>query len=108
MNEFSILMVKLSKLTILTVEKNVITTVEGFTVSYSLELNSSKSMLPSVQMLLSVRYEGQQVIRWGCMGEQDQQQLVDFFLKASFDAVVEEGKLANVYKKLGIELFEKL
>lgn len=99
---------KLNSLAVWEVKDKAVITTEGFVISYNLELHSSKTELPSVQVVLSVRYEGQLVAMWGCMGEQDQQQVVDFFLTANFKASTIKDKANEIYKRRGIELFEKL
>jgi hypothetical protein len=106
MNEFNIFMERLLQLWFVKSENKALYTKDGFKVDYTLELNQSSSLLPSVQMVVRVSYKGQMVAMWGCMGEEDQKQLVDFFLKANFRVSMMDDKAGAINKRDGIKLFE--
>lgn len=108
MEEFKILMAKLVALTITKSEDNVLHTAEGFTISYHLELQRSNSLLPSVQLVLRVQYKGMNVAMWGCMGEEDQQQVVDFILSVLFKASNTQTEVEHANKLEGIKLFKAI
>jgi hypothetical protein len=107
MNEFNIFIKKLLKLNIVKSDGETLHTQEGFNIDYHLELNKSNSMLPSVQMVVKVSYKGQIVAMWGCMGEDDQKQMVDFFIRGRYLASMIKQSQDKWIKTDGINLFNQ-
>lgn len=108
MNEFKIFIGKLKSLNVIGVDDKTILCMNGFSITYSFQMNQSNVMLPNVQIVLHVWYKGEVVSFWGCTNVEEQSEVVDFIFRSEHIANLIESTNKGILKREGKAEFSKL
>lgn len=112
MKTLEVILGNLNKLTFVENKgKDTLLTEEGFEVSLYTKFQHSKFnslKLPSVQVVLAVKYKGVPIKQWGCGGDEDTKMVVDFFLEKDNLVNVHKGLLEDNTQAEGKDIFNSL
>ena len=103
MEELVDLIAKLDKLSFIEERNKELKTKEGFSMYLSTKLHKSSNEvnLPSIQAILYVKYERQQVAFWGCCNREEEVVLIDWFLSKQNIAKEYEFEEESRLRKVG-------
>jgi hypothetical protein len=99
---------QLDRLTFIKYDNKTLYTLEGFEISYSLELIGVSMPSMPIQFLLKVRKDNVHVTTWGCDGNESVVLSVKWWQKKEWEVYLAESEFASEIKKSLKKEFENL